>query len=122
MKRQRRWRAGAEVKQRARELRRQMTAAETVLWQELRGGRLGGVHFRRQHAVGPFILDFYCAASGLGIEVDGGVHEGREVVDRMRTEALETRGIRILRFRNEDVLSDLPRVLTRISTAVASPH
>jgi very-short-patch-repair endonuclease len=107
------------VKRRARELRREMTHAEGLLWQELRGGRLGGLHFRRQHAFGSFILDFYCATAGLCIEVDGKVHEGREEVDRMRTDALATRGIRVIRFRNEEVLTDLPRVLARIASTAA---
>ena len=53
---------------RARTLRRKMTLPEVLLWQELRGGRLNGLHFRRQHPVGPYILDFFCAAARLAVE------------------------------------------------------
>jgi very-short-patch-repair endonuclease len=110
-------RVTAAVRRRARELRREMTPAEAVLWEALRAGRLQDLHFRRQHPVGPFILDFYCSAARLCVEVDGSVHDGREEMDRMRSEGLGTLGIRVLRFRNAEVLENLPGVLARISTA-----
>jgi len=60
---------------RARELRRDMSLPEVILWEHLRRGGLGGMRFRRQHPVGPYVLDFYCAASRLAIEVDGAQHD-----------------------------------------------
>ena len=82
---------------RARELRRQSTAAETRLWHFLRDRRLRGLKFRRQHAVGPYILDFYCSEARLAIEVDGGGHAETEqkAYDRERTRAIAARGIRL---------------------------
>jgi very-short-patch-repair endonuclease len=95
-----------------------MTPAEAVLWRELRGERLGGVHFRRQHPVGQVVLDFYCPAARLCIEVDGPVHDGQADADAARSAWLATHGIRTLRFRNHQVLTDLPTVLTHIQIAL----
>jgi very-short-patch-repair endonuclease len=111
------WRAGSAVRRVARELRRQLTPAERRLWGELRGNRLG-FHFRRQHAFGPFVLDFFCAERRLCIELDGGVHEDRHEADEARTEALATRGIRVIRFDNEEVLTRTAAVLTTIEDAL----
>ncbi len=99
----------------AREHRKEPTPAEDQLWMALRDGRLGGMNFRRQHPVGPFILDFYCPKKKLCIEVDGAVHDGQRELDEARTEALGTLKIRVIRFRNEEVLHELPSVLQRIT-------
>ena len=87
----------------ARTLRKQPTPAERTLWHWLRHRYLGGYKFRRQHPVGPYVLDFYCAELRLCIEVDGGVHDEalRIVRDDARTDDLEARGITVLRVRNE---------------------
>jgi very-short-patch-repair endonuclease len=101
-----------------------MTPAEQRLWQALQGRRLGGLRFRRQHPVGPFILDFYCPACRLVIEVDGGVHDGQVEYDEARTQQLAAHGYRVFRFRNEEVMTDLPAVLSRIlhaATATSAP-
>ncbi len=100
---------------RARELRREMTPAEKILWQELRGNKLG-VHFRRQQIVAGFIVDFYCHAASLVIELDGSVHEEKERKenDIKREKALDEMGLRIVRFRNEEVLKRLTQVLSKI--------
>jgi very-short-patch-repair endonuclease len=103
----------------AREHRKEPTPAEERLWLALRDGKLGGLNFRRQHPVGPFILDFYCAKKKLCIEVDGDVHDTQRERDQARTEALETLKIRVIRFRNEEVLYELPSVLERIAAASA---
>lgn len=105
-----------EVQLAARRLRRAMTPAEQTLWQALRRQHLTGLRFRRQHAVGPFILDFYCPASHLVVEVDGGVHEEPEQAarDAARTEALAAYGYHILRVSNEQVLSDVNAVVRSI--------
>jgi very-short-patch-repair endonuclease len=101
--------------------RQEPTTAEAVLWSALRRQQLCGLSFRRQHPIGRFILDFYCPRKKLCVELDGASHDGREIMDQARTEALATLNIRVIRFRNEDVLNDLPSVLQRIKTAVDQP-
>ena len=100
-----------------RQPRRGMTPAERVLWAALRDRRLAGLKFRRQHAVGPFVLDFYRPTSRLVVELDGGVHDGQVEPDQTRTEHLAGYGYRVMRFRNEEVLTDLDAVLERIAAA-----
>ena len=90
---------------RARELRITMTDAERRLWSALRGRRLRGFKFRRQHRLGPFIADFVCVEHRLVIEADGGQHAER-AVDARRTAWLEARGWRVLRFWNNDILAN----------------
>ncbi len=110
-----------ELRQAAQGLRREMTEAERLLWNGLRGWKLGGgVRFRRQHALGRFVLDFYCPAHRLCVEVDGEVHETQRERDAARDEALASVGIRTLRFPNEDVFADLPAVLRRIERELTS--
>jgi very-short-patch-repair endonuclease len=110
-----------ELQGRARQLRKEMTPAESRLWDALRGWGIG--KFRRQHPIERFILDFYCPAARLCVEVDGGIHDDAEQRerDRARGEFLAARSIRVLRFRNEEVLSDTRAVLRRIRTALATP-
>jgi very-short-patch-repair endonuclease len=110
-----------ELDQRARELRREGTPAEELLWQMLRGGGLDGHKFRRQHAVGRFILDFYCAKSRLCVEVDGEVHKSQRERDMARDTTLFSRGIVTLRFANEQVFNDLRGVLDAIRAAATRP-
>ena len=100
----------------ARELRRNETEAETILWEALRSRQLKGIRFRRQHPVGHYVLDFFCVKYQLGIEVDGGIHNqpDQAVYDSERTAYLEEHGIRILRFRNEEIMQDLPGLLQGI--------
>jgi very-short-patch-repair endonuclease len=100
---------------RARELRHEMTSAEKILWQELRGNKLG-VHFRRQQVIAGFIVDFYCHKAELVIEVDGDVHEekSQKESDAIRDKALTELGLRTIRFRNEEVLIDLSKVIRQI--------
>jgi len=106
-----------EIEAAARRLRRNMTPAEQKLWQALQGKQLDGLKFRPQHPVGPFILDFWCPARKLVVELDGGVHEGQVEADKARTQQLQDYGYRVIRFRNEEVLTDLPTVLERIREA-----
>ena len=100
-----------------------MTPAEQILWERLRAKWFHGLSFRRQHPIGPFILDFWCSACQLVIEVDGAIHDDVEQAqhDYLRSERLRAYGYTILRFRNEEVLAELPSVLARIAHA-ASPH
>jgi len=109
--------------QAARDLRKNQTDAEEVLWQLLRNRRLLGYKFRRQHPMEEgMILDFYCHASKLAIEVDGGYHDAgtQKKRDAERTTLLETKGIRVIRFRNEEVLKETERVLRDIANSLVS--
>jgi len=108
---QQRRRRSAEA---ARELRARATTAEEVLWGALRGRRLAGLKFRRQHPVGWLVLDFCCPDLKLAIEVDGGVHDRLVADDARRTVTLEEAGYHVIRFRNEHVLTDLDAVLRQI--------
>ena len=99
---------------RAKELRQSMTEAETALWQALRANRLNGWHFRRQQIIRGFIVDFYCHAAALGIELDGGVHKSRKDYDQERDQILRSCNIEVIRFTNEEVLKHLPEVLKKI--------
>ena len=100
-------------------MRRDPTPAEQVLWNALRERQLGGLKFRRQYAVGAFVLDFCCPERKLVIEVDGSVHAERRDHDEARTECLESYGYQVLRFENEEVLSSLHAVLARTLDATA---
>jgi very-short-patch-repair endonuclease len=101
---------------RAQQLRHQMTAAEQMLWHALRANRLRSFHFRRQQVVGGFIVDFYCHAAHLVVEVDGGIHLSQVEADRERDAILTGLGLAVLRVTNEDVFRDLEPVLDRISS------
>ena len=82
---------------RARKLRREMTLPEALLWERIRGGRLNGLRFQRQHPIGPYILEFYCALAHLAVEIDGAAHdhESRWVHDKRRDRWLGENRIRI---------------------------
>ena len=109
---------------RARGLRRRISLPEVVLWQALRQRRLAGLRVRRQHPIGPYILDFYCPAARLAIEVDGFAHDTAAGVrrDACREVWLAERGIRMLRIRAIEVLQDesLEGVLLDIERAAGS--
>ena len=100
----------------ARELRKEMTPAEKILWQELRNNKINGFKFRRQHPINRFIADFFCYEKMLVIEVDGSVHN--EVLqkerDEMRTYILNEFGIKVIRFSNDQVVFSLPSVIEKI--------
>ncbi len=106
----------------ARKLRKRTTDAETILWRSLRSRRFGRFKFRRQHPLGNYVLDFYCDEAKLAIELDGGQHARKDqsVPDKARTAELEKRGIRVLRFWNNEVSQNFEGVLIRIAEALAS--
>ncbi len=104
------------LKERRKKLRSDMTPAEAYLWTKLRNGNLEGRKFRRQHSVGPFIVDFYCPSENLSIELDGTPHfteEGYEY-DKHRTSYLKTIGICEIRFENAEVFEKTEDVLNNI--------
>ena len=107
----------------ARSMRREPTEAERKLWWHLRHRLLvEGTHFRRQVQIGPYLADFACHRSKLIVEIDGGQHAERAVQDAARTLRLEAEGYRVLRFWNNDVLSNIEGVLTVIqSTLLTTP-
>jgi len=105
---------------RARLLRKtQMTNAEQLLWNEIRAHRFGGLKFRRQVPLGPYIADFLCVEKKLIIELDGKSHEGKKSYDERRTKYLEECDLRVLRFTNDDVEGDMEGVLQRIAEVVS---
>ncbi len=114
-----------EVKQKhlelARQNRKSPTEAEDLLWQELRGRKIDGCKFRRQHPVDRFIVDFICLDRKLIVEVDGAIHAEQEQEDADRTLLLEQKkGFKVIRFTNDEVLKDIENVLAQI--AIAAEH
>jgi len=98
----------------ARELRARQTDAENLLWGLLRNRRLLGLKFRRQYPLRPYILDYYCHEAKLAIELDGGQHAEQHHYDQQRTAQLESRGILVLRFWNNEMLQQTESVLEKI--------
>ena len=107
------------MKERRRELRRNMTVAERALWQMIRRDQLG-VKFTSQHSYDGYVVDYYCPALSLAIEVDGSSHleEGAELRDRVRQRYLEGKGLRFVRVTDPEVLSDPTTALRRIKEAI----
>ena len=95
-------------------LRHQMTPAEVALWQALRGRGAGGYKFRRQQGIGPYVLDFYCPELRLCVELDGSSHDYRFEYDERRTAFLGEQGIRVIRFRNEQVWASVDGIVAEI--------
>src|SRR5262245_43451494 len=110
-----------EMTRRARHLRSNQTDAERRLWQSLRRNQLNNLGFRRQHPVGRYTLDFYCSSLKLAIELDGGQHAERrqEFLDQKRTLWLASKGIRVVRFWNNDVLNNIVGVRGEIARVAA---
>jgi very-short-patch-repair endonuclease len=103
-----------EIRQRARTLRKSSTPAEQKLWQALRNRNLCDYKFRRQHPIGPYIADFFCAEVGLVVEVDGSGHLDQIEYDQERTDWLADQGYHVIRFWNDDVLNHLDDVTQEI--------
>lgn len=113
------WQTSPELWQKlkpvARQMRREPTPAEKQLWDKLKNKQLLGFKFRRQHTIDRFIVDFYCGEARLVVEVDGSIHEYTQEEDALRQEFLESLGLRVIRFRNEEVLNFLDGVLEKIA-------
>ena len=111
-------------KEKNRALRQRTTEAEKVLWEYLRAHRFGGLHFRRQHAIAQkYIADFYCAKLKLVIELDGEIHQKPDTreYDAHRTKDLESLGIQVIRFTNEDILNDREKIFHVLNHLTPSP-
>jgi very-short-patch-repair endonuclease len=100
-------------------LRRDSTDVERQLWSKLRNAQINGANFRRQHPAGPYILDFYCPALQLAIELDGGQHAEAASRDRQRDEWLKRHGVTVLRFWNSDVTANRAGVVEAIAAKVS---
>lgn len=110
-------------RERRRELRQEATLAENLLWRHLRRKQFEGLKCRRQQQLGPYIADFYCSNASLVIEVDGGQHyePAAKDYDQQRTAYFESRGLRILRFTNTDVVQNLAGVIEAILEVIGAP-
>src|SRR5712692_4450395 len=106
----------------ARDLRQSQTDAERKLWWRLRDRRLTEFKFRRQHPIGPFIADFCCTEAKLVVEIDGGQHTLQRRTDALRTDFLEAQGYRVLRFWDNEILTNIDGVLQRIALALRVNH
>ena len=102
----------------AKELHRNMTPAEVKLWARLRAHRLNGIHFRNQHAIGNYVVDFCAPRKKLIIELDGGQHLDQEEYDDDRTRYLQSKGYKVLRFWNNAVMNDIDSVIRAIMQAL----
>jgi len=107
--------ASKHMMDRARELRHTETPPEGLLWLALRNGQIGGLKFRRQHPIGPYVVDFFCHAARLVVEIDGMSHDDKIQQDAARTKYFAAQGFRILRVTNEDVMHDLDAVTREIA-------
>jgi very-short-patch-repair endonuclease len=106
---------------RARFLRRNLTKAERKLWGRLRAHRLAGAGFRRQHPIGPYIVDFCAPRKKIIIELDGAAHSSQQEYDSARSSFLEEKGFTLLRFWNNEVMTDIDGVLEKILAAFTPP-
>jgi very-short-patch-repair endonuclease len=97
-----------------------MTPAEVKLWARLRAHRLEGIHFRNQHAIGNYIVDFCAPRKKLIIELDGSQHLEQEDYDAERTRYLESKGYKVIRFWNHDVMKDIDSVIRAIIQVMES--
>lgn len=104
-----------ELREQAKEFRKEPAQAENILWQEIRNRKLAGYKFRRQVAIDRFIVDFCCLESNLVVEVDGEVHSSQREQDNARTERLSDLGFRVIRFTNGQVFENLNYVKSKIT-------
>ena len=123
MPRKTRGKTSATIVRAARQLRQEPTSAEVKLWDALRSHRLAGLKFRRQHPYGRFVLDFFCVEHSLAVELDGSIHAepAQAARDAERTEYLQAHGIRVLRFKNDQVEKEIETVLKEIEKACLIP-
>jgi very-short-patch-repair endonuclease len=107
-----------------KKLRSSLTPAETALWKQLQNAQIEGKKFRRQHSIGPYVVDFYCVECKLAIELDGDGHFflARDLKDTERTEYLASKDVRVLRFENKEIFQNLDFVLETIKRNLLPPR
>ena len=110
--------ADLSIKAKARELRKNMTDAELLLWKHIRNKGINNIHFRRQHPYGIYIIDFFCSKANLALELDGDIHKFKSEYDCERTKYLEESGLKVLRFSNYDVENNIEEVINKIKSAL----
>ena len=112
------------LKKRRRELRRNQTEAEKMVWAHLRNKQFYGMKFFRQYSIGPYILDFYCPTVKLAIELDGGQHNQPENkgYDLARSEFLKAQSIDVIRFWNDEVLLNMEGLLSELASKITPLH
>ena len=111
------------IKETVRKLRKNQTPTEEVLWEKLRNRKLLGKKFTRQYPISLnlhgtkqfFVVDFYCHEARLAIELDGGIHKNRKIYDKLRDDLINRTGIRLVRFNNDKIISNIDDVLSDIS-------
>lgn len=108
-----------DILTKARQLRQRSTNAEHILWQKLRNRHLNGYKFRRQTPVGVYIADFNCVHLKIIVEIDGGQHAEQKDYDSVRTEFLESHGYKVVRFWNNDVLTNIEGVLETLTLTLS---
>ena len=116
--------ANFKIFQRAEELRNNMTLSEKTLWDNLSNKKLMNLRFKAQHPISQFIVDFYCHKAKLIIEIDGGIHNKAEVIERdvNREYELQKKGFKIIRFTNEEVLKNIDYVLRTIKLNIENKN
>ncbi len=97
--------------QQARHLRKNMTDAERKIWHSIKGKKIKNHRFRRQHPIGPYIVDFVCLENRIVIEIDGGQHAWQKETDEKRTKWLESEGYRVIRFWNNQIMNEFNGVI-----------
>jgi very-short-patch-repair endonuclease len=102
------------MKARRRELRKNQTKQEKVIWDIIRSGEFVAYRFRRQYSIGGFVIDFYCPSLKLAIEIDGSIHDSQVKYDAFRQAGIETLGIQFLRFTNDEIDNELGEVIKKI--------
>ena len=102
-------------------LRRNQTPAEAKLWQALRSRKLNGMKWRRQANIDLYIADFLCVENRIIIEVDGDIHDVQRERDSLRTEVIRDHDYIVIRFKNEEIMNQLPMVLQRIKALTPNP-
>ena len=110
--------ATASTFEKARQLRKNMTPDEAILWERLKGKQICNVRFRRQHPINKYIVDFYCHEAKLVIELDGKIHLKRKGYDKDRTRILNELNLDVIRFSNEKIHSNIEEVLRKITLKV----
>jgi very-short-patch-repair endonuclease len=110
--------ATPQTMKKAKQLRKNMTKAESVLWERLKTKQILGAKFRRQHPINIYIVDFYCHSAKLVVELDGGIHKSQKEYDLERTKDIEMYGLKVVRFINSEIENDIEKVISKIKKKI----